>query len=129
MEANSTDGDTRHTRTTVLLADDVESLRRSIRRVLERDGRFEIVAEANDGIEAVEMAEQTQPDLVLLDLMMPKKAGPAAIREIREISPSSRIVVFSGLGAESAAELDIDGYLVKGMPPHEIIRSLERFVA
>lgn len=98
-----------------------------VRRVLERDGRFEILGEAKDGVEAVELAAHLQPQLVFLDLMMPRKDGASALREIRALSPQSRIVVFTGLAAKTAGTVDADAFLEKGASPSEIISSIEGF--
>ena len=103
----------------VLLADDVPDIRALLRLAIERDGRFEIVAEAGDGLEAVELAGQWEPDLVVLDLAMPKLDGLQAIPQIRKhIGPDGRIVVLSGFESERlgprAIETCADAYVEKG---------------
>jgi DNA-binding NarL/FixJ family response regulator len=99
-----------------------------VRRILERDGRFEVVGEAKDGIEAVDMASRLQPCLVVLDLMMPRKDGATAIPEIRTASPSSRVVVLTGCGFGEKPSLGADAWLEKGASPAEMIRALEVLV-
>src|SRR5688500_14714542 len=103
----------------VLLADDVPDIRALLRLAIERDGRFEIVAEAADGIEAVDLAGQWEPDLVVLDLAMPRMDGLQAIPEIREhIGAHGRIVVLSGFESErlgpQAIQTCADAYVEKG---------------
>ena len=115
-------------RLTVLIADDVSLLRQLVRRILDRDGRFEVVAEASNGIEAVELTEALQPDVAILDLMMPLKDGYQAIPEIRTVSAKTRVVIFSGLGDEAISQVDADGFLAKGVPATTIIDCLEQFV-
>lgn len=116
----------------VVLADDVPDIRALMRLAIERDGRFEIVGEAADGLEAVELARGHAPDLVILDLAMPKMDGLEAIPEVRRsIGPDGRIVVLSGFESEKlgpiAVETCADAYVEKGTDPlHEIPDFLAR---
>jgi DNA-binding NarL/FixJ family response regulator len=80
----------------VVLADDTAEYRLLLRLILEQDGRFEIVGEAADGAEAVQMATEEQPDVLVLDLAMPVMDGLQAIPGIRAGSPETAIVVLSG---------------------------------
>lgn len=107
----------------VLLADDVADLRTMVRIALEVDGRFRVVGEACDGIEAVELANSLKPDIVVLDISMPNMDGLEAIPEIHRLSPGSRILVLSGFDqrvGERAVALSADDY----MPKTEHIESL-----
>ena len=112
----------------VLLADDVAALRRLVRIVLEGDGRFQVVGEAADGLEAQRMAGETQPDLVLLDLSMPRADGLEALPGIRRAAPRARVVLFSGFTADRMAipgrALGADAYIEKGATPEELVRGL-----
>ena len=74
----------------VLLVDDVPDLRLIVRMVLQRTGQFEVVAEAGDGLEAIAQADECQPDLILLDLSMPRMSGVEALPRIREVAPQTR---------------------------------------
>ncbi|HYD09993.1 MAG TPA: response regulator [Acidimicrobiales bacterium] len=80
----------------VLLVDDVESVRTVIRAAMRIRGGFELLAEAATGEEAVQCAQELQPDLVVLDLGLPDLAGHEVLHRIRIASPESRIVVFTG---------------------------------
>jgi diguanylate cyclase (GGDEF)-like protein/PAS domain S-box-containing protein len=80
-----------------VIADDVSAMRALLRRMLEDTATFEIVGEASDGEEAVEMVGAFQPDLLLLDLSMPLMDGLSAIPDIRRRSPATRIVVLSAM--------------------------------
>ncbi len=116
-------------RTRVVLADDTEDLRTILRRLLEHDGRFEVVAEAEDGHEAVQAAADHQPDVIVLDLSMPVLDGRAALPRIRTASPASRIVVLSGFGSldlSDAAELGADAFIAKGAGIDEIIGTVAK---
>ena len=79
----------------VLLADDHTLFREGIRQMLETDPRIRVVGGAADGEEAIHLARQTQPHVVLLDLQMPKKGGEEAIRHLLRISSSPRILILS----------------------------------
>lgn len=85
-----------------LIVDDFEQYRNAIRRVLQRRSRFRIVGEASDGLEAVRIASELLPDLILLDISMPKLGGIDACRRIRKLSPESKILFVT---AEPSAEL------------------------
>ncbi|HLE97457.1 MAG TPA: response regulator transcription factor [Candidatus Thermoplasmatota archaeon] len=112
----------------VVIADDVAALRELLRYVLEEAGGFDVVAEASDGEEAVQVVERIHPRLLLLDLAMPRLDGLEALPRIRAISPETRIVVFSGFTADrmenEAVRLGAAAYVEKGALPDEIVARL-----
>ena len=81
----------------VLIADDSPTALRSVRDYLEFAGGFEIVGTASDGLHAVHLASVHKPDLVLLDLSMPRVNGLEAAEQIRLSSPDLRVIIFSEL--------------------------------
>lgn len=87
----------------VLVVDDDRDVRLLVRLNLEVGGMFEVVGEAGHGVEAVRLAHDLQPDVVLLDLEMPVMGGLEAIPIIRRCAPAARIVVLSGSEAREAA--------------------------
>lgn len=129
MSRETTEGDgVAATRWRTLLVDDATQLRGLVRIVLERTGRFEVVAEASNGIEGIALAGALRPELVLLDLLMPGMDGMAALPHIRAALPaSSKIVIYSGLDEMPESDLaaaGAAGYIVKGTNTDEMISRL-----
>jgi DNA-binding NarL/FixJ family response regulator len=89
-ESNKREGPVR-----VLLADDHTMFRQGIRQMLETDPIIEVVAEADNGVEAIALARQTEPDVILLDLEMPVMGGEEAIEQLLKVSSSPRIVILT----------------------------------
>jgi DNA-binding NarL/FixJ family response regulator len=108
----------------VLLADDQELLRLGFRMILEAENGIEVVGEASDGAQAVELAAQCHPDIVLMDVRMPVMDGIEATRRIVENDPTVRVLVLTtfdldeyGFGALRAGA---SGFLLKDVPPREL---------
>jgi len=82
-------------RATVLLVDDHRVVIEGIRRALEKENEFQVVGEALDGHEAVHKAMSLRPDIIVLDISMPRLDGISATRSIKKVSPESRIVIYT----------------------------------
>jgi DNA-binding NarL/FixJ family response regulator len=99
-----------------LIVEDHEDLRALLRSLLENETQCVVIGEASDGLKAVQIAQEVQPDLILLDLALPKLNGMEAARRIRKISPHSKIVFLSQEPdpeiVESALRIGA-GYLLK----------------
>jgi len=108
-----------------LVADDLPEIRTLVRTNLEFDGRFDVVGEAANGLEAVEMVNALNPDVVVLDLAMPEMDGLAAISKIRQSSPGTRILVLSAFADDHNSglvkELGANGFIAKDRPMEEIM--------
>jgi DNA-binding NarL/FixJ family response regulator len=102
---------------TVLLAEDHAIVREGLRALLELSGEFDIVGEAETGREAVELTTQLQPMVIVMDVAMPTLNGFEAARQIKELSPQTKILVLSAHSDEEYVEhflsLGVSGYLVK----------------
>ena len=102
----------------VLLVDDAEDIRMLLRMAIKKHGGLTVVGEAADGVEAVQQASELQPDLVLLDLAMPRMDGLEALPLIRAAVPDVRVIVLSGFNqsalADKALEAGADHYVPKG---------------
>ena len=111
--------------TRILIVDDVPELRQIFRLMLDADERFEVVGEAADGIEAIEKAGSLRPDIVLLDIAMPRLDGIAAIPEIHKASPGVKIMVLSGFQTKRLTERALSScasaFLEKGASSDQII--------
>jgi len=112
----------------ILIVDDYEPWRRFIRLALLAYDKLQVIAEVSDGLDAVEKARQLQPDLILLDIGLPKLNGIEAARRIREVSPTSKILFVSGNQAwDIAAEalrLGASGYVVKSGAASELLAAI-----
>ena len=113
----------------VLIADDHTMVREGLRWALEHAG-LDVVGEAADGEEAVDMAEQHQPDVVLMDLSLPVLSGAAATKRIRTMVPGTSVLVLSMLSDDTAVSSALDagagGYLVKECTTSEIVDAVNR---
>jgi len=100
-----------------LVVDDFEPFRRLIRSALEGKPEFPVIDEATDGLEAIQKAEELQPDLILLDISLPKLDGIAAAREIYKVAPTSKILFFTQIPlpeiVEAALSTGASGYIIK----------------
>jgi DNA-binding NarL/FixJ family response regulator len=88
---------------TVVVADDTDDVRMLVRFSLELDGRFDVVGEAADGREAVDLCATTHPDAIILDLQMPVLDGARALPLIRDVSPQTVVVMFTAFSTDEVA--------------------------
>ncbi|UFU05704.1 response regulator transcription factor [Ruania halotolerans] len=117
----------------VLIVDDHPVVRDGLRGMFSADPRFEVLGEAADGSEAVAAAESLRPDVVLMDLRMPRMDGIAAIRELSARSIPARVLVLTTYDTDGdvlpAMEAGATGYLLKDAPREELFRAVEAAAA
>ncbi len=113
----------------VLITDDASFMRQMIREIIEPEG-YEVVGEATDGVEAVEQYEQLHPDLVTMDIVMPKRSGIDAVKGILKQSPDACVVMCSALGQETlvmeALQAGAKDFIVKPFKPDNVISTLQK---
>ncbi|MET9343750.1 MULTISPECIES: response regulator transcription factor [unclassified Nonomuraea] len=109
----------------ILLADDEAMIRAGVGAILSVDPAFQVVAEAGDGRQAVDLAISHRPDVALLDIRMPKLDGLAAAAEIRRVAPATAVIMLTTFGEDDyiAKALDVgaSGFLLKAGDPRELI--------
>jgi two-component system, NarL family, response regulator LiaR len=114
----------------VLVVDDHPVVRQGLRTFLALQEGIELAGEAADGAEAVALAEELLPDVVLLDLVLPELDGIEAIRRIRALSPSTRVIVLTSYGEDEkifpAIKAGAAGYLLKDLEPMELADAIRR---
>jgi len=112
----------------VVLVDDHDLLRRGIKTMLETEDDIEVVGEASDGAEALKIVEDTLPDVVLIDVIMPTKDGIETTREIKDAFPKVEVVVLSGHDEQQfvfdAVKAGASGYLLKTAELEEVVKTV-----
>ena len=114
----------------VMIADDHDLYRRGMQVVVELDGTAQVVGEASNGADAVEVCQRVTPEVVLMDVRMPGVGGIEACRLIREAVPSARILMLTMSDDESdlfeAIKAGASGYLLKDLPGEEVADAIRR---
>lgn len=105
----------------VLLVEDDRGLREALRNMLVETTDFDVVGEASDGVEGLDLATRLEPDVVLMDMRMPRMGGLEATRLIKERLPHVQVVILTAYEdpalQEGAVDVGVYAYLVKGCPP------------
>jgi NarL family two-component system response regulator LiaR len=113
----------------VLIVDDHPIVREGLRGVLSREPGLEVVGEAANGFEAVEKARSLRPDLILLDLMMPRKDGLAALGEIKQDDPDACVLILTSFAEDDkifpAIKAGAQGYLLKDSTPETLLQAIQ----
>jgi two-component system, NarL family, response regulator LiaR len=114
----------------IIIADDHSIVRKGIRALLATEPDIQVIGEAADGKEAVTMTQQLHPDVILMDLVMPKMDGIAATAQISASQPKSRILVLTSFAADDkvfpAIKAGALGYLLKDSSPEDLVRSIRQ---
>jgi len=114
----------------ILLADDHVMVREGTRRILERQEDLVVVGEAGDGLETVKLAQQTRPDVILMDISMPVMNGIDATRKVKEVCPRTAVLVLTAYDDDqyvfAILEAGAAGYLLKNVRSSELIDAVRR---
>ncbi|WP_027944531.1 response regulator [Amycolatopsis taiwanensis] len=113
----------------LLIVDDHPVVRDGLRGMFSADPRFEVLGEAGDGAEAIAAGEKLQPDVILMDLRMPRTDGVTAIKELAKRGVPARVLVLTTYDTDSdvlpAIQAGATGYLLKDAPRDELFRAVE----
>ncbi len=118
---------------TVVLADDHDIVRRGVRALLQADGGFEVLDEVSDGLAAVQTTERLRPQILFLDLSIPRLHGLEALRQIRISSPQTKVIILTMHNDEpyviEALRSGASAYILKGSESEEIARAAREVLA
>ncbi len=113
----------------VLIVDDLAFMKLVLKDIVERAG-FQVVGLASDGEEALKLFEELQPEIVLLDITMPKMDGITALRQMRRMDPTAHIIMCSALGQQrlilQAIGLGARDFIVKPFKPERVVGSIKK---
>ncbi|RLI75831.1 two-component system response regulator [Archaeoglobales archaeon] len=113
----------------VLIVDDTAFMRKLLRNIL-FSGGFDIVGEAENGKQAVELYKQHKPDLVTMDIVMPEMNGIEALKQIKSIDPQAKVVMCTAVGQEqmvkAAIKLGAKGYIIKPFQAPKVIEEVKK---
>jgi two-component system chemotaxis response regulator CheY len=112
---------------TVLVVDDSAFMRNLLKQLL--DGEHDVIGEAENGVEAVEMYRELTPDVVTMDVVMPIRNGIEATTEIKELDPDSSVIMCTSVGQEEkmreAVEAGADGYITKPFQKPNVLQAID----
>lgn len=112
----------------ILIVDDHAVVRRGLKALLGTEPDMEIVGEAENGREAIDQAERLEPDVILMDLVMPEVSGVEATRQIVSRNKKTRVLVLTSFGGDDklfpALKAGAQGYLLKDTSPEELVRAI-----
>lgn len=117
----------------IMIADDHNLLREGLKQLLEFDGSMEIIAEASDGIECLEILNNVNPDILLLDINMPLKNGIEVLEELKVSKPDLKILILTVHGEVEylikAIDIGADGYIMKDSESSELKRAINEILS
>jgi two-component system chemotaxis response regulator CheY len=115
----------------ILIADDLQFIKLVLRDLVEKAG-FRVVGEASNGEEAIEMFQDKRPDVVLMDITMPKMDGLTALKKILKIDPNAKIIMCSALGQQTlivqALQMGAKDFIVKPFRAERVVNSIKKIL-
>lgn len=113
----------------VMIVDDAAFMRMMIRDILEKDG-YEVIAEAENGLKAIDLYKKEKPDIVMMDITMPGMNGIEALKEIKKIDPSARIIMCSAMGQDAMVNEALNegakAFVVKPFQPEMVLDAVKK---
>lgn len=113
----------------ILIVDDAAFMRMMIKDILVKNG-FEVVGEAQDGVQAIEKYKELTPDLVTMDITMPEMDGIAALKKIQEINPDATVIMCSAMGQQAmvidAIQAGAKDFIVKPFQAERVIEAIQK---
>lgn len=113
----------------ILIVDDAAFMRMMIKDILSKNG-FEIVGEAADGAQAVQLYQETQPDLVTMDITMPEMDGITALKEIKKVNPQAKVIMCSAMGQQAmvidAIQAGAKDFIVKPFQADRVLEAINK---
>ena len=117
--------------TKVLIVDDASFMRMMIKDILQKNG-FEVIGEAANGIEAVNLYKKEKPDVVTMDITMPDMDGIEAVKEIRAFDPNAKVIMCSAMGQQSmvmdAIKSGAEDFIVKPFQADRVLEAIRKVV-
>lgn len=115
----------------ILIVDDAAFMRMMIKNIVTKAG-YEVVGEAENGAQAVEMYKELKPDLVIMDITMPEMDGIQAVKAIKEIDPNANIIMCSAMGQQAmvmeAIQAGAKDFIVKPFQQDRILQAIKRII-
>ncbi|PDO11246.1 MAG: two-component system response regulator [Candidatus Reconcilbacillus cellulovorans] len=115
----------------ILVVDDAAFMRMMIKDILTKNG-YQVVGEAQDGYQAIEKYKELRPDLVTMDITMPEMDGITALREIRKIDPSAKVIMCSAMGQQAmvidAIQAGAKDFIVKPFQADRVIEAVKKTI-
>ncbi|TDB50464.1 response regulator [Bacillus sp. CBEL-1] len=115
----------------VLIVDDAAFMRMMIKDILTKNG-YEVVGEAADGMKAIDLYKEHQPDLVTMDITMPEMDGITALKEIKQLNPAARVIMCSAMGQQAmvidAIQAGAKDFIVKPFQADRVLEAISKAV-
>ncbi|MCI3919014.1 response regulator [Paenibacillus sp. TRM 82003] len=113
----------------ILVVDDAAFMRMMIKDILSKNG-YEVVGEASDGAQAIEKFKETNPDLITMDITMPEMDGITALKEIKKLDPSAKVIMCSAMGQQAmvidAIQAGAKDFIVKPFQADRVIEAIKK---
>jgi len=115
----------------ILIADDALFMRVTLKNILKKNG-YQVVGEASNGLESLELYQKTKPDLVTMDITMPEMDGITAVRELKKIDPQANIIMCTAMGQKQmvleAVSAGAKDFIVKPFQPDKVLEAVQKII-